>query len=99
MSTRGFVEIVGKKYYIRCDAYPSFAVGILNQALKQTIAMEIRSKGLFKNLFIDKANKLAGFEWILIHEKIPKGESFDIFMEYGYKVTPDGIKQVKGESY
>lgn len=80
MSTRGSLRIGRKRYYIRSDAYPSFARRVLKGALK-------RSKT--KTGFIKTANKIAGFKWIT--GIAPKGFGYP-FEEYKWKVS---LKQKK----
>lgn len=91
MSTRGFVKLGKRFYYIRSDAYPDHAKGKLVLA---AMGIKIRNS----KEFIRRANYLAGFDWIMPEVKIPQNLSTlkkDVFMEYGYEVNSNGVKRLK----
>jgi len=76
MSTRGSVKIAGLWYYIGSDAYPSFALVILQKAVK--IANSSKQ-------FISIANGLARFKWIngraskdFIHDTLSNEYSYEV---------------------
>jgi len=76
MSTRGSVKILGVRYFMRGDAYPSFAKRVLLKALKKSSTRE----GIVK-----AANKEAKFDWL---SKMVKGERFGFpFEEYRWIVN------------
>jgi len=64
MSTRGTVRIHGERYFMRSDAYPSFAKKVLLKALKKS---DTRAG------IVRAANKEAGFDWL---SKMKKGERY-----------------------
>jgi len=83
MSTRGTAVIDGKKFYIRSDAYPSFAKPVIKKALQ---SLEDYYAGYDRTLrFIFKANCAADFEWISTEEL--KGKFDLIFDEYHWIVN------------
>ena len=76
MATRGSVRIGNVYYYIRSDAYPSFALHILKKAVR-------RAKS--RRSFIRIANELAGFRWI--DGRAPKKFINSPFEEHRYIVN------------
>jgi len=82
MSTRGYVKIKGKYYYLRSDAYPSFAEERLSYAVKHAKT----PKGIIKI-----ANRQAGFDWINSPlKKSEVKESWDL--EHGYHILGKTVK-------
>ena len=76
MSTRGTVRILGERYFMQSDAYPSFAKKVLLKALKKS---DTRAG------IVRASNKEAGFDWL---SKMKKGEQFGYpFEEYRWIVN------------
>lgn len=76
MSMRGSVRILGVRYFMRSDAYPSFAKRVLLKALKKSNTRED---------IVKAANKEAKFDWL---SKMVKGDRFGFpFEEYRWLVN------------
>ena len=76
MSTRGTVKILGERYFMRGDAYPSFAKRVLLKSVKKSD----NRAGIVR-----AANKEAGFDWL---SKMKKGDRFGYpFEEYRWIVN------------
>lgn len=87
MSTRGYVKAGKDYYFIRSDAYPSFARTTLEKALR-------KCKNNTYDCVIKHANKIAGFTWIMKSEPAEKDWRMGVFCEYGWEIFPK-IKKVK----
>ena len=81
MSTRGYVKAGKDYYFMRSDAYPSFARATLEKALR-------KCKDKTYGCVIKHANKIAGFTWIMKSETAEKKWRMGVFCEYGWEIFP-----------